>query len=128
MHLAVDGTGIPMRGEDMEGADGRAEDGSAGIREAKLAVAHSAKGRDPETGAVLKDRGSGTYSCLIDSAASAGPSDFATRPDREVRRRGLHDAEEPAVISGGAEWIRSVCGGLLGGPEGHLRARPAACA
>ncbi len=119
MHLSIDGTGIPMRKEETEGVAGKQEDGSAKTREAKLAVMYTAEGRDPETGAALKDRGSESFSCLIDSAAAASgsrdPSDFAMRLGREARRRGLHDAGEVIVISDGAEWIRNTCDEVLGG-------------
>ena len=116
--LSIDGTGTPMRKEEMEGVAGKQEDGSAKTREAKLVVADGADGRDPKTGTALKDRGSATCGCLIDSAAapSAGgePSGFARRLGRVARRRGLHEAEEVVVISDGAEWIRSACEKELG--------------
>ncbi len=119
MYLSIDGTGIPMRKGDVEGVAGKQEDGTSKTREAKLAVMYTAEGRDPETGAALKDRGSETSSCLIDSAAarsaSPEPSGFATRLDREALRRGLHDAGELVVISDGAEWIRNTCDELFGG-------------
>ena len=119
MHLSIDGTGIPMRKEETEGVRGKHEDGSSKTREARLAVMYTAEGRDPETGAALKDRGSETSGCLIDSAAapsgSREPSGFATRLDREALRRGLHDAGELVVISDGAEWIRNACDELFGG-------------
>ena len=117
-YLSIDGTGTPMRKEEVEGVAGKQEDGSAKTREAKLVVADGADERDPKTGAALKDRGSARCSCLIDSAAalSAGgePSAFARRLGRECRRRGLHEAEEAVVISDGAEWIRSACENGLG--------------
>ena len=119
MHLSIDGTGIPMRKEETEGVRGKHEDGSPKTREARLAVMHTAEGRDPETGAALKDRGSETSGCLIDSAAapsgSREPSGFAARLDREALRRGLHDAGELVAISDGAEWIRNTCDELFGG-------------
>ena len=119
MYLAVDGTGVPMRKDDVQGIAGKQEDGSAKTREAKLAVIYTAEGRDPETGAALKDKGSETSSCLIDSAAAApgsrDPSDFAMRLDREALRRGLHGAEDLVIISDGAEWIRNTCEELFGG-------------
>ena len=119
MYLSIDGTGVPMRKGDVEGIAGKQEDGSAKTREAKLAVIYTAEGRDPETGAALKDKGSETSSCLIDSAAAApgsrDPSDFAMRLDREALRRGLHGVEELVVISDGAEWIRNTCEELFGG-------------
>lgn len=119
MSLSIDGTGVPMRKEDVEGVAGKQDDGSSRTREAKLAVIYTAEERDPETGATLKDRGSETFSCLIDSAAapsgSKAPSAFAERLDREALRRGLHDAGEVVVISDGAEWIRTTCDEIFGG-------------
>ena len=119
MYLAVDGTGVPMRKDDVEGIAGKQEDGRAKTREAKLAVIYTTEERDPETGAAMKDKGSETSSCLIDSAAAApgspDPSDFAMRLDREALRRGLHGVEDLVVISDGAEWIRNTCEELFGG-------------
>ena len=80
---------------------------------------YTAEGRDRETGAALKDRGSEPVGCLIDSAAAPSggrePSAFAARLDREARRRGLHEAGEPGVISDGAGWTPGTCEELFGG-------------
>ncbi len=80
---------------------------------------YTAEGRDRETGAASRDRGSGSFSALIDSAAAPSggrePSAFAARPAREARRRGLHGAGEPGVIPDGAEWTPGTCDGLFGG-------------
>ncbi len=82
-------------------------------------MVYTAEGRDPETGAAVKDRGSESFSCLIDSAAAPSggreASDFAARLDREARRRGLHDAGGPVVVSDGADWIPNACEELFGG-------------
>ena len=59
MCLAIDGTGVPMRKDDVEGIAGKQEDGSAKTREAKLAVIYTAEGRDPEPGAGFGGAGSG---------------------------------------------------------------------
>ncbi len=119
MYLSIDGTGIPMRKEETEGVAGRQADGTSRSREAKLAVIYTAQGRDPGTGAAPRDRGSESVSRLTAGAAAASggrePSDFAARLDREARRRGLHDADEPVVVSDGAEWIRNACGEIFGG-------------
>ena len=119
MYLSIDGTGIPMRKEETEGVRGRQADGTSKSRGAKLAVIHTAGGRDPETGAALKDRGGESVSRLTAGAAAPSggrePSAFAARLDREARRRGLHDADGPVVVSDGAEWIRSACDEIFGG-------------
>ncbi len=119
MQLSVDGTGVPMRREETEGVRGRQADGTSKTREARLAVACTAEGRDPGTGAALKDRGSESSGCLTGGAAAPSggreASDFAARRDREARRRGLHDAGGPVVVSDGADWIPNACEELFGG-------------
>ncbi len=119
MQLSVDGTGVPMRREETEGVRGRQADGTSKTREARLAVACTAEGRDPGTGAALKDRGSESSGCLTGGAAAPSggreASDFAARRDREARRRGLHDAGGPVVVSDGADWIPNACEGPFGG-------------
>ena len=131
MYLAIDGTGVPMRKDEVEGIAGKQEDGSAKTREAKLAVIYTAEGRDPETGVALKDTGSETFSCLVDSAAvppgSRDPSGFAMRLDREALRRGLHGVDELVVISGWRRMDTEHLRGVVRGPEGHLRARYVPC-
>ncbi len=116
---SIGGTGIPMRKGETEGVAGRQADGTPGTREARPAVMYTAEGRDPETGAASKDRRGGSFGCPVDSAAAPSggrePPDFAARLEREARRRGLHDAGGPVVVSGGAEWIRNTCGEIFGG-------------
>ena len=56
MYLSIDGTGIPMRKEEVAGVRGRQADGTSRSREAKLAVIHTAGGRDPETGGACTTR------------------------------------------------------------------------
>ncbi len=80
---------------------------------------YAAEGRDRETGAASGDRGSGPVGCLAGSAAAPSggrePSASAARPAREARRRGLHEAGEPGVISDGAEWTPGTREELFGG-------------
>ena len=118
-HLAIDGTGVPMRKSEVEGVKGKQSDGSSRTAEAKVAVVYTAMGRDRKTGEPRKDRGSETVSAAIDSAAAVGGlssrSDFAARLGRLVHRMGLRDAGEIVVLSDGAPWIRNVCGELLAG-------------
>ena len=119
MYLGVDGTGVPVRKSEVEGVKGKQDDGTAKTREAKIAVAYTARGVDPKTGEPVKDPGSEVCSGLIDSAASVGGisrgSDFAARLEREIVRLGLREAEEVVVISDAAAWIRNVCRELLPG-------------
>lgn len=118
-HLAIDGTGVPMRKSEVEGVKGKQDDGSSRTAEAKVAVVYTAVGQDRKTGEPRKDRGSETVSVAIDSAAAVGGlssrSDFAARLERLVHRTGLRDAGEVVVLSDAAPWIRNVCGELLAG-------------
>lgn len=121
VYLVIDGTGVPVRKEEAEGRAGRRENGPAKTREAKIALTYTAERRHPETGEPEKDAGSGSVSCLIDSAASVNGvsrrSEFAARLEREAARAGLRGAGELVVISDGASWIRNVCAELFPGPR-----------
>lgn len=48
LYLGVDGTGVPMRAEELQGRSGKQPDGSAKTREVKLCTVWSAEGRDTE--------------------------------------------------------------------------------
>lgn len=117
--LSIDGTGVPMRGEETEGVRGRRDDGSSGTREAKVIAIYTADSRNPKTGEPRKDPGSDVRSGLIDSAAAGTGGSLGTgfgkRLEREAERNGLFAARELVVISDGAGWIRNVCEDLFSG-------------
>lgn len=108
MYLGMDGTGVPMRKEELAGRSGKQSDGSAKTREVKLVTAWTAEARDKE-GKPVRDEGSVTYSAAIESAAQADtdetPSAFAERMNREARRRGFDRAKRQVVLGDGAPWI-----------------------
>jgi hypothetical protein len=108
MYLGVDGTGIPMRPEEVEGRAGKQPDGSAKTREGKLCVVWSAEGRDAD-GKPVRDHGSVSYSAAIESAASTDAdftaSEFAQRVLRETERRGFMHAKRRCILGDGAGWI-----------------------
>jgi hypothetical protein len=108
MYLGVDGTGIPMRSEEVAGHAGKQPDGSAKTREVKLCVVWSAEGRDAD-GAPVRDDGSVSYSAAIESAASTDTeftaSEFAQRVLREATRRGFRYATRRCILGDGAAWI-----------------------
>ncbi len=116
LYLGVDGTGIPMRPEDLEGRAGKQADGSAKTREVKLCVVWSAEGRDPE-GKPVRDDGSVSYSAAIESAASTDTdftaSEFAQRVLREAHRRGLAKAKRSCILGDGANWIWNLATDVL---------------
>jgi hypothetical protein len=60
MYLGVDGTGIPMRSEEVAGHAGKQPDGAAKTREVKLCVVWSAEGRDAD-GKPVRDHGPVSY-------------------------------------------------------------------
>lgn len=108
MYVGLDGTGIPMRAEELAGRKGKQADGSAKTREVKLCAVWSAESRDRENRPV-RDKGSVSYSGAIESAAcrdtDTSPSAFAQRVLREALRRGVNAAPRQVVIGDGAQWI-----------------------
>lgn len=108
VYLGMDGTGVPIRKEDLAGRVGKQPDGSAKTREVKLVTVWSAEGRDKD-GTPVRDEGSITYSAAIESAAQPDtketPSAFAARVEREATRRGFDRAARQAVLGDGAKWI-----------------------
>lgn len=111
MYLGLDGTGIPMRGSELEGRAGKQSDGSSKTREVKLVTIWTAEGRDDE-GNPVRDPGSVSYSAAIESAASSDMrdqlSEFAQRVDREAKRRGLDHAPRRVALADGSLWIWSI--------------------
>ncbi len=108
MYAGVDGTGIPMRPDEVAGRSGKQPDGSSKTREVKLCVAWTADSRDAESNPV-KDVGSASYSAAIESCAWSDTCKdtppFARRVERELTRRGFFLAERQAFIGDGAPWI-----------------------
>jgi hypothetical protein len=108
MYLGMDGTGVPMRAQEVAGRAGKQADGSAKTREAKLVTIWTAESRDKQ-GKPVRDPGSVTYSAAIESAAtvdtSPNLSDFAERVLREANRRGFTEAQRPVVLGDGSAWI-----------------------
>jgi hypothetical protein len=108
MYLGMDGTGVPMRAEEIAGRAGKQPDGTAKTREAKLVTMWTAESRDAENKPV-RDPGSITYSAAIESAATSDTSpkrsEFAERVLRETTRRGFTEASRCAVLGDGSAWI-----------------------
>ena len=98
LYLGMDGTGVPVRKEELVDRPGKQPDGSAKTREVKLVTIWSAEGRDKK-GTPVRDLGSISYSAAIESAAHKDtdltPSEFAARVEREATRRGFDRAGAP---------------------------------
>lgn len=115
LYMGLDGTGVPMRGSELDGRSGKQEDGSSKTREVKLVTIWSAEGRDEE-GVPVRDDGSVSYSAAIESAACRDTakelSVFAGRVVREATRRRFDEALRRAILGDGASWIWSIAAEL----------------
>jgi hypothetical protein len=111
LYLGMDGTGIPLRAEELVGRTGKQPDGSAKTGEVKLCTIWSAESLDEE-GTPIRDEGSVTYSaalesaCTLDTAAQRSP--FAQRVWREATRRRFGQARRRVVLGDGAAWIWNI--------------------
>jgi len=108
MYLGIDGTGVPVRKQELVDRPGKQPDGSAKTREVKLVTVWTAETRDEE-GQPTRDLGSVTYSAAIESAATLDTdkdtAEFASRVLREAARRGFDQANRRVVLGDGALWI-----------------------
>ncbi len=111
LYLGMDGTGIPLRAEELAGRTGKQADGSAKSGEVKLCTVWSAESLDAE-GVPLRDEGSVSYSAALESAstpdAATQPSPFARRVWREATRRRFCQARRRVVLGDGAAWIWNI--------------------
>lgn len=101
MYVSGDGTGVPLRPEELKGRKGRQEDGSAKTHEVKLGCVftqHSKPGRDP-----LRDTNSTTY-----VATTHRCNDFGDMLLAEARRRNMGGAARTVFISDGAKWLKEI--------------------
>lgn len=99
MYVEADGTGVPMRAEELEGRVGKQEDGSAKSREVKLGAVFT-QTRTDEEGRPVRDYQSTTY---VGSFAPA--EEFGGRLRQEARRRGVGRAGKVVFLGDGAAWI-----------------------
>ena len=117
LYLGIDGTGIPLRTEELAGVPGKRE-GGAKTREVKLCTIWSAESLDAE-GMPIRDEGSITYSAAIESARipdiAKERSAFAQRVWRESQRRRFTQAERTATLGDGAPWIWNLVEELFPG-------------
>jgi hypothetical protein len=116
LYLGLDGTGIPMRAEELWGRAGKQPDGSAQTREVKVCAIWSAESRDAE-GLPRRDEGSVSYSAAIETAASRDTdpqaAEFTQRVEREAKRRGFSQVPRQVLLGDGAPWIWNVGGELF---------------
>lgn len=99
LYVEMDGTGVPAVPKDTQGRAGKAADGKAKTREAKLGCVFT-QTRFDEEGWPVRDPDSTTYVGAIESVEEFGPRLYA-----EAVRRGLQRTTTVIVLGDGAPWI-----------------------
>jgi len=101
-YAELDGTGPPLRKSELKKVRGKAPDGRAKTREAKLGVVFTQTTRDEE-GRPIRDPQTTSYVGAIEESRDFGP-----RLHAEAVRRGLLRAERVVVLSDGAEYNHTI--------------------
>lgn len=102
VYVSCDGTGTPMRKEELQGRKGRQDDGSAKTREVKLGAVFTQHKVD-EKGRPVRDYESTTY---VGSFQSADGFGLLLRD--EARRRAVGAAGQVIFLSDGAAWAEEI--------------------
>jgi hypothetical protein len=102
LYVNYDGTGTPMRAEELEGIKGKGEDGRARTREAKIGCVFTQTTVDEE-GWPVRDEHSTTYVGAIEPSV-----DFGYRIRGEAVRRGMGQAKRVVVITDGAAYNKTI--------------------
>lgn len=103
LYVSIDGTGAPMRREELVGRRGKQEDGSARTREAKLGCIFTQTSTD-EKGRPMRDPDSTSYVGTFRGCREAG-----VLLHQEAVRRGLGLAKQVVYLGDGAAWIWENC-------------------
>ena len=106
LYAGVDGTGVPVRPSETAGRQGKAEDGTGGTREVKLARFFTVSRLDDD-GRPVMDPGSSTYVATFD-----GKDALAGLVEAEYLRRGGEHFRQVVAIGDGAAWIWTIAGDL----------------
>ena len=99
LYVTADGTGVPVLRRETHGRRGKAADGIARTREAKLGAIFTQTTVD-EQGHPVRDPDSTSYTGKIEEVESFGERLYA-----EAVRRGLNQAATVAVLGDGAPWV-----------------------
>lgn len=108
-YVSCDGTGTPMRKQELAGRKGKQPDGTSKTREVKLGAVFTQHGVDSE-GHPLRDHESTSY---IASYAWAG--EFSLLLREEARRRGVGSASQVVFLSDGAAWAEDIAAECFAG-------------
>lgn len=103
LYAECDGTGTPMRKEELDGRAGKQKDGKAKTREAKLGCIFT-QTTTTKKGAPIRDNDSTSYVGTYD-----GCREIAVLLRQEADRRGLGKAQKVVFIGDGAAWIWKNC-------------------
>jgi hypothetical protein len=101
-YVSFDGTGVPVRKNELVGRRGKQPDGSARTREAKLGCVFTQVGLDKD-GYPQRDPDSTTYVGAIESSTLFGWRIYA-----EAVRRGLDQAKTVIALTDGARYNRTI--------------------
>lgn len=101
-YVSSDGTGVPMRREELTGRPGRQPDGSAKTREAKLGAVYTQTVTDQE-GRPLRDPDSTSY-----VGTFAGSQELGILLRQEALRRGLSRAQQVVFLGDGSAWVWEI--------------------
>jgi hypothetical protein len=101
-YISFDGTGIPVRKNELVGRPGKQPDGSARTREVKLGCVFTQVGLDAE-GYPQRDPDSTTYVGAIESSTL-----FGWRMYAEALRRGLEQAKTVIVLTDGQRYNHTI--------------------
>jgi len=99
LYVSADGTGVPMRKEELAGRPGKQPDGSAKTRQAYLGCVFTQHKKDEE-GHPVRDYESTTY-----VSSFAGIDEFGPVLRQEALRRGLGLALQVVLLIDGAEGL-----------------------
>jgi len=101
-YVSADGTGAPMRKEELAGRPGKQADGSAKTRQVYLGCVFT-QHRVDEEGHPVRDWDSTTYVSSLDPIDQFGPM-----LRREALRRGMGTADQVVLLIDGAEGLENM--------------------
>lgn len=102
LYVEFDGTGIPMRAEELAGSQGKGPDGKARTREVKLGCVFTQTTLDEE-GRAVRAPATTSYVGAIENSV-----DFGHRIHAEAVRRGLANARRVVVLTDGAAYNKTI--------------------
>jgi hypothetical protein len=101
-YVSADGTGAPMRKEELQGRVGRPSDQRAKTRQVYLGCVFTQHTRDEE-GRPIRDANSTTYVSSLEPI-----DDFGPMLRKEALRRGMSSAQEVVLLIDGAEGLENM--------------------